>query len=124
VPSLAPEKTNGAMAAVPESHHEGATDGAATAGVPRDVTAPAAEEAPPPLDEAGEASFLADAHSRGEVVSAPPPMAEVEETESAPLPPLDSLVQRLPAEVREALDDLFRAKFVRVQRVPKRALKT
>lgn len=39
------------------------------------------------------------------------------------LPPLNDLVQRIPAEVREALEDLFRAKFVAVKRVPKQALK-
>jgi hypothetical protein len=48
-------------------------------------------------------------------------VAEVEET-PAKLPPLDELVQRIPSEVRELMDELFRAKFVRVQRVPKKAL--
>ncbi len=48
-------------------------------------------------------------------------VAEVEET-PVKLPPLDDLVQRIPPEVRELMDELFRAKFVRVQRVPKKAL--
>ena len=48
----------------------------------------------------------------------------VEETDAKPLPPLSELVERIPAEVREALDDLFRARFVAVKRVPKRALKS
>lgn len=37
-----------------------------------------------------------------------------------PLPELDALVARLPAEVRETLDELFRARFVSVKRLPGR----
>jgi hypothetical protein len=33
-------------------------------------------------------------------------------------------VKRIPPEVREVLDDLFRAKFTAVRRVPKKSLKT
>jgi hypothetical protein len=32
-------------------------------------------------------------------------------------PPLEELVQRIPSEVREALEELFRAKFTRATRV-------
>jgi len=32
-------------------------------------------------------------------------------------------VQQIPAETREALDELFRARFVRVQRIPRKVLK-
>ena len=39
----------------------------------------------------------------------------------AALPELDKLLGRLPAEVRETLDELFRARFVAVKRVPKKA---
>jgi hypothetical protein len=39
------------------------------------------------------------------------------------LPALDELVERIPADVRDTLEDLFRAKFVKVARVPKKALK-
>lgn len=39
------------------------------------------------------------------------------------LPPLDELVKRIPPAVRESLEDLFRARFVTVKRVPARALK-
>ena len=35
----------------------------------------------------------------------------------AELPPLEELVERVPAEVRAALDDLFRAKFIAVRRL-------
>jgi hypothetical protein len=47
----------------------------------------------------------------------------MEETEGQNLPPLDELVKRIPANVREALDDLFRVKYTTVRRVPKKALK-
>jgi hypothetical protein len=92
------------------------------------VAAAAAEpaaEAPPWPGEADEASFLAESQLRGETVPPVPPVPPAaEETESAgPLPPLEELVARVPAEIREALDDLFRAKFTRVVRVAPAALK-
>ena len=37
------------------------------------------------------------------------------------LPEIDALVARLPAEVRETLDELFRARFVAVKKLPKKA---
>lgn len=39
------------------------------------------------------------------------------------LPPLEDLVNRIPAPTRAVVDELFRAKFVTVKRVPKSALK-
>lgn len=36
---------------------------------------------------------------------------------TVPTPPLDALVSRIPADVRERLDSLFRARFVQVIRV-------
>lgn len=39
------------------------------------------------------------------------------------LPALESMVKRIPPEVREALDELFRVKFVSVQRLPASSLK-
>ncbi len=75
-------------------------------------------------DEAGEASFRAEARERGEpVVAAGPKEEAVEVAETAPLPALSELVARVPGEVRDALEDLFRAKFVAVKRVPKKSLK-
>ena len=41
----------------------------------------------------------------------------------APPPSLDAMVARIPANVRETLDELFRVKFVNVQRLPTSALK-
>jgi hypothetical protein len=76
------------------------------------------------FDEAAESAFLAEARDRGEVVK---PRAEsavevVDEIDSKPLPALDDLVAKIPADVREALEDLFRARFVTVKRLPKKAL--
>lgn len=86
---------------------------------------PPSESAAPPLpgDEA-EAAFLAEARERGEdvaTVTAALAAAEIEDEKGA-LPPLEALVQKLPAELRDTLDDLFRAKFVRVMRVRKKDL--
>ena len=88
------------------------------------ATPPRLEDvAPPPLDEAAEAEFLAGAKERGEVV-VPKPAAEVEETVNPKqLPPLDELVAKIPAEVKEVLEDLFRARWTTVKKFPKKALK-
>jgi hypothetical protein len=79
-------------------------------------------------DEAAESAFRAEARQRGEPLSAPAPAAEPEEeTENGDkknLPPVEELVKRLSPEVREVLDDLFRAKFTTVRRVPAKALKS
>lgn len=40
------------------------------------------------------------------------------------LPPLEDLVERIPAEVREGLENLFRLKFTKVRRLPKRLFTT
>lgn len=73
-------------------------------------------------DAAAEAAFLAETRHRGEsvpVVNRPAEEAE----DRRPLPALDELVSRIPAETRELLDELFRAKFVAVRRVRTRDLK-
>lgn len=76
-------------------------------------------------DAAAESAFLAEARSRGEL-PAPKPAGteEVEEAEAGPLPPMEKMMERIPPPVREMLDDLFRARFVRVTRIPRRALKS
>lgn len=80
-------------------------------------------------DETAEAAFIAEARERGEpIAAAPVRVAAKEESgekdgESKNLPSLESLVDRLSPEVRETLDDLFRAKFTAVRRVPKKAFK-
>ena len=72
-----------------------------------------------------EAIFLAE-----ERIEAPAPVpasstiAETNNQESAaPLPELDELVNRIPAPARAILEELFRAQFVTVKRIPSAALK-
>ena len=75
-------------------------------------------------DESGESAFLAEAHERGEPMApAKLPDKIADPADAGALPALNDLVQRIPAEVREALEELFRAKFVAVKRVPLKALK-
>ena len=75
-------------------------------------------------DESAESAFLSEARERGEPVIPAKAREEIaDETDAKALPSLDELVQRIPAEVREALDDLFRARFTTVKRIPRKALK-
>ena len=75
-------------------------------------------------DDAVESAFRAEAKERGEVVvPARPIEGSAEPADTKPLPALVDLVNRIPPEVREALEDLFRARFVTVKRVPAKALK-
>ncbi len=77
----------------------------------------------PPLDVilADESAEIA---SEGEVRSTSGGGVPIEEdaTNEKPLPPMDALVARLPEQVSEALESLFRARFTRVTRVPGSAL--
>ena len=86
-------------------------------------TAEATLDSAPWPTEADEAAFRAGepAAAAGATVLTIPALPPREER---PLPALDGLVARIPADVREALDDLFRAKFTIVKRVPASALKT
>jgi hypothetical protein len=84
------------------------------------------DDAEPPgwPDDAAESAFLAETRERGEPIKVEPAKRdEAEDSDPKSLPPLDELVKRIPANVREVLDDLFRARFVTVKRVPKKALK-
>jgi hypothetical protein len=83
---------------------------------------PVTDEVPEVVDELAESAFRAEARERGETIASVP-VRTAETEEKGPLPPLDSLVQRIPADVRETLEDLFRAKFVTVRHVPAKALK-
>ncbi|MBI5382834.1 MAG: hypothetical protein HZA31_13120 [Opitutae bacterium] len=76
-----------------------------------------------PSDEA-EAAYLAEARERGdEGVDMAAALAAVEEAEEkSALPPLNDLVEKISPEIRDVLEDLFRAKFVRVTRVRKKDL--
>lgn len=86
------------------------------------------EDGPVWPDESAESAMRAEVASRGETLSskAARELAEAAAEAAAEkknLPPLDDLIDRIPAEVRETLEDLFRAKFVKVARTPKKALK-
>jgi hypothetical protein len=67
--------------------------------------------------------MVSELRARGEFIAPSAAREVVEEADAGPLPPLDQLVQKIPAELRETLDELFRARFVTVKRVPKNALK-
>ena len=71
---------------------------------------------------AEEAAFLAQEREMGIVT---PALMHVEKPEEAPgdLPPMEDLVKRIPAPARELMEELFRARFVTVKRLPKAALK-
>ena len=65
----------------------------------------------------------------GSVRSSRPAASPREEEEensasSSALPDLDDLVARLPGEVRETLDELFRARFVKVRKLPKKVFES
>lgn len=101
-------------------------EAAATVVPPSGEAAPSGEPDPAWPDESAEAQFLAEARERGEPLpAAATPAAEPEAPEpdpAGPAPELDALVARLPPAVRETLDELFRARFVRVTRLPRKTL--
>lgn len=83
------------------------------------------EDAPAGPSAAEEATLLSATDLRGaggETLPAGIGLVAEAEDSGRTLPALDDLVQRIPSNVRAVMDDLFRAKFVRVQRVPKQAL--
>jgi hypothetical protein len=101
-----------------------ASDDAGQRPTPPDVAAVVAPEpSSGSSDEMAESAFLAEARERGEVVKPAAEVDAVEEVDAKPLPALDELVARIPPEVRDTLEDLFRARFVTVKRVPRKALK-
>lgn len=105
------------------------------AGEEEGMTAPLSAEVPAALDEGApvgpsegeEASFLAEQRIASGVALPPTRAGGANGAEDDPatsLPPLEDLVSRIPAPTRALLDELFRAKFVTVRRVPKSALKS
>jgi hypothetical protein len=88
------------------------------------IAALPSDESSPWPGMADEASFLADQRGQGIVQPVATAGSANEPTDLSPLPSLEELVQRIPAEARAALDDLFRAKFSGVRRVSKKSLKT
>lgn len=83
------------------------------------------EGAPEWPDEATESAMRAEQAERGESPATTPRRRkdDTEETVRGTLPPLDVLVSRIPADVRGTLEELFRAKFTQVRRVPPAVLK-
>ncbi|MBM3873683.1 MAG: hypothetical protein FJ382_08095 [Verrucomicrobia bacterium] len=80
----------------------------------------AGEEGPPlEVIAAGESSEVPEAVAR---VPAARPAREEEEEDAGPKPPLADLTARVPAALQETMDELFRARFVRVARVPRPAV--
>jgi len=65
-------------------------------------------EGPDPTSEFAAASLVA-ASARNAAPAAPA---------REPLPPVETLVERIPQPVRDALEDLFRARFTSVRRLP------
>ena len=114
------EFARGAM--LPDEAGEAVGARAVLASAPEPAATLFGDEAPWPTDEP---AFSAEARERGEAVATvPKPLPPTEaEAEKGPLPPLDELVQRIPAEVRETLEELFRVKFTNVQRVAAKHLK-
>ena len=80
-------------------------------------------------DAAAESGMRAEAASRGETLSskaareAAEALAEAA-AEKRNLPPLDDLIAKIPTEIRDTLEDLFRVKFNKVARAPKKSLKS
>jgi hypothetical protein len=91
------------------------------------TVAAAAEPVPIPDDEAAQwpegTTEVAIAKAPAEEESASESAAPRPAMPDAPLPSLDALVTRIPANVREMLDELFRVKFINVQRLPTSVLK-
>lgn len=73
-------------------------------------------------DESAEAAFLAESGEPGGLPSAAAGVPAVE-VETRQLPSMEELVARIPPRVRDELDGLFRAKFVRVVRIPTKVLR-
>ena len=72
--------------------------------------------------EAEESAFLAEQQANPPKVAAIS-LSEAEE-KNLPLPPMDELIHRIPASTRELMDQLFRAKFITVKRLPVSVFKT
>jgi hypothetical protein len=87
------------------------------------------EDAAPWPTEADEAAVVSEAAARGESMGRVALVAGVLPAETLPepagganadsQPPLDTLVGLIPADVREALDELFRVKFIAVRNYPR-----
>ena len=112
----------------PQASRAAASKAAAPA--PAEVEVPADDsEGPEWPDEAVESAMRAEHTERDDSsVLAPAKSVKADragdpEEDAAPLPTLDALIEQIPPAVRDTLEELFRARFTSVQRVPKAALK-
>ena len=69
-----------------------------------------------------EAAFLAQEREMG-IVTPALTHEEAPPEDKGELPPMDDLIKRIPAPARAVLDELFRANFVTVKRLPKSVFK-
>jgi hypothetical protein len=72
--------------------------------------------------EAEEASFLSRSSGNAEEIQTqahdlPVMPQEVEEVNNEPMPSLQELINRIPAPLRDSLEELFRARYNRVTRI-------
>lgn len=117
------------MRAEPAPRESAAEEDAPASSVVAEGTgAPGDEGAPVGPTDGEEAAFLAEQREQGDrapsgVRAANGASASSEPENDTPLPPLDELVSRIPAATRQLMDELFRARFVTVKRVPPSALK-
>jgi len=81
-----------------------------------------AADAPAGPSAEEEAVLLAQERESAAVTVAPLMPAD-QPDEKSDLPPMEDLVKRIPAPARELMEELFRARFVTVKRVPQSALK-
>lgn len=100
--------------AAPEAAGNGAEEAPTAAVVTDAPVGPSAEE---------EAAFLAEERENGYVPAPAGARLRAEEDAGGELPPLEDLVKRIPLATRDVMEELFRAKFVTVKRIPRAALK-
>jgi hypothetical protein len=86
-------------------------------------TAAVVAEAPVGPSAEEEAAFIAEERENGYAPAAATSGPGGDEAEAGELPPLEDLVKRIPPATRDVMEELFRAKFVTVRRIPRAALK-
>ena len=80
------------------------------------------EEAPVGPSSEEEAAFLATEGGGDSLPLAVSPASDAGD-DTGDLPPMEDLVTRIPGATRELIEELFRARFITVKRIPKAALK-
>lgn len=70
-----------------------------------------------------EAAFLAQERENGYAPALRATRPGGDDDLTGELPPLEDLVKRIPLATRDVMEELFRAKFVTVRRIPRSALK-